>query len=68
MAKMDIGFSFTQYRQFNNSINDCRHLINVPEVVDYRQLLKGNAIGCLTVMIDRNKITNTFMPLEKHED
>lgn len=40
----------------------------VPEKIDYKGLLKGNVIPCLTVMIDRKSIQNITMPQIPHED
>lgn len=41
---------------------------NVPEKVDYKELLKGNVIPCLTVMIDKEKINIPKMKAIHHED
>lgn len=68
MEQHDIGFSFTQYRQFVENIDDCKGIIEIPNVIDYKTLLKGNVIGCLTVMIDRKIIPPFYMIKEKHED
>ena len=40
----------------------------VPEIVDYKGLLPGDVIACLTVVIDRNFIANPTMPYIRHED
>ena len=34
----------------------------VPESVDYDDLLRGNVIGCLTAMYDREKVGRKYMP------
>lgn len=47
-----------------NRIN-VRH---VPEKTEYKDLLKGNVIPCLTVLIDRKKIPKVTMPQIPHED
>jgi glycosyltransferase involved in cell wall biosynthesis len=67
MRDRDIGFSFTQYRRFgpNGFRGGSRR---VPRFVEYDDLLKGNLIGCLTVMIDRAKIPDISMPEIGHED
>ncbi len=41
---------------------------NVPEKADFEELLKGNAIPCLTVVLDRKKIPEITMPQMPHED
>ena len=61
-------FSYTQYKQFIDSVEECGSLIDVDEKVTYKSLLKGNIIGCLTVMIDRYYIHTIEMPKERHED
>ncbi|MBP2654425.1 MAG: putative teichuronic acid biosynthesis glycosyl transferase [Firmicutes bacterium] len=68
MSKKNIGFSFTAYRQFSGCVNNCGGLIKVPDIVDYTKLLHGNVIGCLTVVIDRQKVSFFYMRKEKHED
>jgi teichuronic acid biosynthesis glycosyltransferase TuaG len=55
MSRNDIGFSFTGYRHFRAD-GYLGRLVGVPEKVGYQALLKGNVIGNLTVMIDRQKI------------
>lgn len=41
---------------------------NVPKKIDYRKLLKGNMIPCLTVVIDRKNVPGITMPQIPHED
>lgn len=41
---------------------------HVPEMVAYKQLLKGNPIACLTVLIDREYFADIEMPQIPHED
>lgn len=41
---------------------------NVPVKQQYKDLLKGNAIPCLTVILDRSQIGNVEMPVIPHED
>jgi len=40
----------------------------VPESINYRRLLKGNVIPCLTVVIERKKFRNIHMKKMGHED
>jgi hypothetical protein len=42
--------------------------IAVPDRVTYEHLLKGNVIGCLTVVLDRTKVPDASMPRIRHED
>jgi teichuronic acid biosynthesis glycosyltransferase TuaG len=55
MNRYDIGFSFTGYRHFRAD-GYLGPVVRVPQKIDYQALLKGNVIGNLTVMIDREKI------------
>ncbi len=67
MKDSGCAFSYTAYRRFwhDNGISD---LVKVPPRINYSDLLKGNAIPCLTVMIDRQQIPNFEMPSIPHED
>lgn len=62
------GFSYTEYRQFTNRPNDAGKNIRVHDSIDYKELLKGNDIGCLTVMLDRKQFPKINMPNVRHED
>jgi teichuronic acid biosynthesis glycosyltransferase TuaG len=55
MNRNDIGFSFAGYRHFRAD-GYLGPVVRVPEKIGYQALLKGNVIGNLTVMIDRQKI------------
>ena len=67
MKEKEAGFSFTSYR-FLAPMGTLGKPVSVPDKVGYAELLKGNAIGCLTVMIDREKIPPFAMPAIGHED
>lgn len=41
---------------------------HVPEQVSYKQLLRGNVIPCLTVVLDSTKFSSIAMPKIGHED
>lgn len=55
MLGHDIAFSFTEYELMNEEGERLNKIIRVPEKIDYHGLLKNTIIGCLTVMIDREK-------------
>lgn len=63
MKKKDIGFSFTSYSLINEEGNDLNKIVKVPKEIDYEGLLKNTIIGCLTVIIDREKTGDFRMPL-----
>ena len=68
MQKNHYAFTYTWYRQFTGDISQLGNLVKTKPVVDYKELLKGNDIGCLTVMIDREQIQDIHMPSQRHED
>lgn len=68
MQKNGYAFTYTWYRQFEDDPERPIRLVKTKNFVDYRKLLHGNDIGCLTVMIDRTQIPDIHMPSERHED
>ncbi|MFD2370799.1 glycosyltransferase family 2 protein [Brevibacillus sp. GCM10020057] len=62
MQERDIAFSFTQYRIIGENGPGARHVVPIPEQIDYTGLLKNTIIGCLTVMLDREKLGTVQMP------
>lgn len=68
MAEHQYAFTYTWYSQFKENADQPVRLIKTKKAVDYRGLLKGNDIGCLTVMIDRMQIPYLEMPSHRHED
>lgn len=68
MQEHQYAFTYTWYSQFKESSAKPVRLVRTKAYVDYRKLLKGNDIGCLTVMIDREQISCIEMPTERHED
>lgn len=67
MRHHDAAFSFTQYRRLGPS-GITGPLLKIPDKVGYHDLLRGNVIGCLTVMMDREKIGDFTMLPVRHED
>lgn len=47
--------SFHQYRRFCHEARQPGRIIDIPDVLDYEELLKQNVIGCLTAMVDRSQ-------------
>ena len=68
MQKKRIGFSYHWYRQFTTSAKQPGLLVRTKACVDYAELLKGNDIGCLTVMVDHQQFPDILMPQQRHED
>lgn len=63
MKEQNCGFSFTAYHVFDKEPTVVKRTVRVPEKINYRQLLKNTIIGCLTVVIDREKVGDFRMPL-----
>lgn len=67
MEKHYYAFTYTWYRQFVTDPTQPIRLVKTKVSVDYRSLLYGNDIGCLTVMIDRLQVPHIEMPGRHHE-
>lgn len=68
METNDIAFSCTSYELIDSEGNSLNKVIKVPKSVGFKELLKVNSVGCLTVLINKNKIEPFLMPQLKHED
>ncbi|SFM27369.1 teichuronic acid biosynthesis glycosyltransferase TuaG [Gracilibacillus orientalis] len=64
MQEHDYAFTYTGYNrvQVNDEGKTLEKEVQMPENATYKQLLKSCVIGCLTVMLDREKITDIRMP------
>lgn len=56
MKDNDFAITFTSYELMDENSNSLHKTIKVPCSVDYNGLLKGNIMGCLTVVIDKTKM------------
>lgn len=56
MQENDIAFSFTKYVRMKENGELTNAISKAPKRVGYHQLMKHCVIGCLTVMIDREKV------------
>ena len=68
MRKTKAVMSYTSYRRFCHDIQDAGKPVPIVPDVTYDKLLRGNCIGCLTVMIDRSQCASLSMPMVHHED
>lgn len=68
MEKNGYAFTYTWYQQFCHDTHDLGNIVKTKNKVNYAELLKGNDIGCLTVMLDRLQIEEIAMPAQRHED
>ncbi|PEZ86250.1 glycosyl transferase [Bacillus cereus] len=62
MQNNDIAFSFTGYQIMNQDGTLTDKIVHVPGKINYNGLLKNTIIGCLTVMVDIEKLGRIQMP------
>jgi len=62
MNEKNIAFSFTSYQPMSENGVEKYSVIKVPYQIDYHSYLKNTIIGCLTVVIDREKTGEFQMP------
>lgn len=62
------AFTFTSYEHFKEIKENIQNQVQIPKSLNYNQALKGNQIGCLTVMLDKKQIPNIHFTKQKHED
>jgi teichuronic acid biosynthesis glycosyltransferase TuaG len=65
MSDNNYAFTYTAYELINEEGEKLNKIITVPESLNYKQYLKNTIIGCLTVIIDREKTGDFRMPLIK---
>lgn len=68
MTKNDYPFSFTTYKFIDMDSNELNTVVHAKKELSYNDLLKHNAISCLTVVIDRYHVDEIHMPAIRHED
>jgi teichuronic acid biosynthesis glycosyltransferase TuaG len=62
MYENEIAFSYTNYQFMSENGADLSNIILAPEKMTYDSYLKNTIIGCLTVIIDREKSGEFEMP------
>jgi len=62
MQTEDIAFSFSTYQPMSEDGSKLYLIIHAPKIVTYYSYLKNTIIGCLTVVIDREKTGYFEMP------
>lgn len=62
MKEKNIAFSFSSYSIMKEDGIQTGNTINVPKVIGYHGYLFNTIIGCLTVVINREKTGNFMMP------
>ncbi|MDB9910297.1 glycosyltransferase family 2 protein [Flavobacteriales bacterium] len=62
METEDIAFSFSTYQLMSDDESKLYSIIHAPKIVTYSSYLKKTIIGCLTVIIDKEKTGGFEMP------
>ena len=62
MKTNDFAFTFTAYQPMSEDGKNMRSIVSAPKIMTYRSYLRNTIIGCLTVMIDRQKTGDFQMP------
>lgn len=62
MLENNVGFTFTSYKIIDENGNPTEKIVNVPNTINYEELLKNTIIGCLTVVIDKDIVGDIQMP------
>ena len=62
MKKKDIAFSYSNYQFISEDGKVLSNVILAPKMMTYHSYLKNTIIGCLTVIIDREKTGSFEMP------
>ena len=62
MQKNNYAFTFASYTPFSEDATIEYKNISVPEVLDYSAYCKNTIIGCLTVLIDKDRVGDFRMP------
>lgn len=68
MQSHNYAFTFTAYDVFRFSSEKKRKIFEVPYEINYHQYLQNSIIGCLTVMIDKEQISDFHMECGYLED
>jgi len=69
MEENEIVFSYTSYYSIAEESGEINDQVNIPQKIDYTELLKQNIIGCLTVVYDTKKLGKVYMPeIQKRQD
>lgn len=62
MQKNNYAFTFSGYDLMNENGELLGKSVKIPESIDYHGLLKNTIIGCLTVILDKEKVGDFQMP------
>lgn len=63
MKKNNYSFTYTKYEWIDEQSKPYGKVIKIPKSINYKSLLKNTNIGLLTVIIDREKINISNVPI-----
>ena len=63
MKKNNYSFVFSSYSVITPNETKPKYEVSVPEKISYKQYLKNTIIGCLTVVLDKERFKNIQMPI-----
>ena len=66
--KSDVGIVYSDYEKMTERGERSQRVVKAPACADYRQLLLGNVIGCLTAVYDTAKVGKVYFENHSHED
>lgn len=69
MEENNYSFTFSQYELIDADGKLLNKIIECPEKITYKQLLRSNTIGCLTAIYNAETLGKQFMPdIKKRQD
>lgn len=68
MQQKDCVLSYTNFQKFYSNNGTLGKVMKCPQKMKALDILKNTAIGCLTVMVDKNKSGDFRMPLLNHTE
>ena len=63
MKKNNYSFVFSSYSVIPSNETKPKYVVSVPKKITYKKYLKNTIIGCLTVVLDKEKFKNIQMPI-----
>lgn len=67
-TKVNTGIVFSNYEKISEASKRNNRVVEAPITVDYKYLLRGNVIGCLTAVYDTTKVGKMYFIQHTHED
>ena len=68
MDESNCALSYTYFREFDTHTGTLLKIIKAPKYMTYNRIFRNTAIGCLTVMVNREISGKFQMPLLKHTE